>query len=67
MGTVPRSAKVRALRHDPRVAVTVDTQDQWPPRALLIRGTAHVELVEGVPDAFVEAGRKVTPAEHFDD
>jgi hypothetical protein len=67
MGTVPRSAKVRALRNHPRVAVTIDTQDQWPPRALLIRGAAQVELVDGVPDAFVEAGRKVTPAEHFND
>lgn len=67
MGTLPGSPKVRALRRDPRVAVTIDTQDQWPPRALLIRGTARVELVDGVPDVFVEAGRKSTPAEHFEE
>jgi hypothetical protein len=66
MATVPRSAKVRALRQHPRVALTVDTQDQWPPRVLLIRGAARVELVDGVPDAYVQAGRKSVPAEHFE-
>jgi len=44
MGTVPTSAKVRALRQRPRVAITIDTQDQWPPRVLLIRvADAHAE------------------------
>jgi Pyridoxamine 5'-phosphate oxidase len=66
MATVPKSAKVRALRQNPRVALTIDTQDQWPPRVLLIRGPARVELVDGVPDSYVEAARKVVPAEHFE-
>jgi hypothetical protein len=66
MATVPKSAKVRALRQNPRVALTIDTQGQWPPRVLLIRGAARVELVDGVPDAYVEASRKVVPAEHFE-
>jgi len=64
--TVPTSAKVRALRRSPRVALTIDTQDQWPPWALLIRGAARVELVDGVPDGYLEASRKVIPAEHCD-
>ena len=64
--TVPKAAKVGALRRNPRVALTIDTQDQWPPRALLIRGAARVELVDGVPDAYVQASRKVIPAEHFE-
>jgi len=33
---------------------------------LLIRGAARLELVDGVPDAYVEASRKVTPAEQFE-
>jgi len=66
MATVPKAAKVRALQQHPLVAITIDTQDQWPPRALLIRGSARVELVDGVPDSYVEAARKVTPAEQFD-
>jgi hypothetical protein len=64
--TAPKAAKVRALRKSHRVALTIDTQDQWPPRALLIRGAARVELVDGVPDTYIEASRKVVPAEHFD-
>ena len=67
VNTAPKAAKVRALRQNPRVALTIDTQDQWPPRALLIRGTARVELVDEVPDTFVEASRKVIPTEYFDD
>jgi Pyridoxamine 5'-phosphate oxidase len=67
MATVPKSAKVQALRQRPRVAITVDTQDQWPPRALLIRGAARLELVDGLPDAYIEGARKVTPAEQFDE
>jgi hypothetical protein len=66
MATVPKSAKVRALRRNPRVALTIDTQDQWPPRVLLIRGAARLEVVDGVPDLYVEASRKVVPAEHFE-
>jgi hypothetical protein len=67
MATAPKAAKVRALRRNPRVALTVDTQGRWPPRALQIRGAARVELVDGVPDAYVEASRKVIPAGHFAD
>jgi hypothetical protein len=65
--TAPKAAKVRALRRNPRVALTIDTQDQWPPRALLIRGAARIELLDGVPVTFIEASRKMIPAEHFDD
>jgi hypothetical protein len=66
MATVPKSAKVRALRQNPRVALTIDTQDAWPPRVLMIRGAARLETVDGVPDSYVEASRKVIPAEHFE-
>jgi hypothetical protein len=66
MATVPKSAKVRALRQNPRVALTIDTQDAWPPRALLIRGAAGLELVDGVPDSYVQASRKVVPPDHFE-
>jgi hypothetical protein len=48
------------------VALTIDTQDQWPPRALLIRGVARVEEVDGIPDLYIEASRKAIPPEHFE-
>ena len=66
MATVPTSAKVRALRRHPRVALTIDTQDEWPPRVLLMRGAAQLELVDGVPDFYVEASRKLVPVAHFE-
>jgi hypothetical protein len=66
IGTVPGSAKVRALQANPAVALTVDTSGPvWPPNALLVRGTARVSVVDGVFPEYLEAGRKVTPAEVF--
>jgi nitroimidazol reductase NimA-like FMN-containing flavoprotein (pyridoxamine 5'-phosphate oxidase superfamily) len=66
MWTVPRSAKVRALRHDPRVAVTLDTND-FPPKVLLVRGTAAVEEMEGVPQGYLDAGHKMVDDEHYEE
>jgi hypothetical protein len=66
IGTVPASAKVSALRANAAVALTIDTSPPaWPPNVLLIRGTAQVALVDGVFPEYVEAARKVTPAEEF--
>ena len=64
--TVPTSAKVPALRRHPRVAITVDTEGS-PPRVLLIRGAAQLDEVDGVPDEYVAASRKLVPAEQFAD
>ena len=64
VATVPTSAKVPALRRNPRVALTVDTEG-FPPHVLLVRGTASVEVVDGVPDAYVAASRKLVPADRF--
>ena len=66
MWTVPRSAKVRALQHDPRVAVTIDTND-FPPKVLLVRGTATVEEIEGVPQGYLEAGHKNVGDDQYDE
>lgn len=63
--SLPTMAKVPALRRDPRVAITIDTQGEWPPRVLLVRGTARIEHVDGIPDEYVAASRKITPAEVF--
>lgn len=62
--TVPKAAKVGALRRDPKVSLTVDTEG-YPPRVLLVRGTADLELVDGVPDEYVEASRKIVPPDRF--
>jgi len=62
LATVVKAAKVAALRKNPRVALAVD-RPGMPPRSLLVRGSAAVEIVDGVPDEYVDGSRKITPAE----
>ena len=64
MATVPKAAKVAALRKHPAVALTID-QGAFPPKVLLIRGVADVEVVEGVPDGYLDAGRKVMTDDQY--
>jgi hypothetical protein len=66
MATVPKSAKVAALRRNPKVALTIDTA-AFPPKVLLIRGNADVELVPGIPDGYLTAGRKVMTEDQYAD
>jgi hypothetical protein len=56
--TPPHAAKVGALRADPRVALTIDS-NAFPPHVLLVRGTAGVEVVDGVPPEYLAASRKI--------
>lgn len=55
--TIPGSPKVSALRANPKVALTIDT-DSFPPHVLLVRGTATLRVVQGVPPEYLEAARK---------
>jgi hypothetical protein len=64
MATTPKAAKVAALRKNPKVALTIDT-GAFPPKVLLLRGTAEVELVDGVPDGYLLAGHKVMTDEQY--
>jgi hypothetical protein len=65
MFTLPKAAKVRALQQNPRVAITIDTES-FPPKVLLIRGSASLEMVEGVPVEYLEASSRMVPPEQFD-
>jgi Pyridoxamine 5'-phosphate oxidase len=65
MWTAPGSAKVGALRADPRVAITIDIPGP-PPRVLLVRGRATLETADGVPDGFLDASRRTMPPEAWD-
>ena len=55
--TASNAYKVKALAANPKVALTIDT-DAQPYRALLVRGTASVEIVDDVPSEYLEASRK---------
>jgi len=55
--TIPDSPKVHALAAHPEVALTIDT-DAFPPHVLLVRGSASLETVEGVPAEYLQASRK---------
>jgi Pyridoxamine 5'-phosphate oxidase len=47
LGSPPNAPKVNVLPDNSKVALTID-RDEFPYHALLVRGTAHVETVEGV-------------------
>jgi len=51
-------AKVEALRLNPRVALTVD-ETTFPPRAFMARGTSSIEIMQGVPQEYVDASRRI--------
>jgi hypothetical protein len=53
MCTARNAPKVSILRQNPAVALTIDTEVH-PPKILLIRGRADLDVVEGIPDEFLE-------------
>lgn len=57
MASPTNSPKVKALQIEPTVAITIDTST-FPPRVLLVRGAAALQIVDGVPDEFVESSRR---------
>src|SRR3954470_21084309 len=64
MATLPQSAKVAALRKNPKVALTID-QGAFPPKVLLIRGIAELDLTDAIPDGYLNAGHKVMTDEQY--
>lgn len=62
--TAENAPKVRALTANPRVALTIDTETQ-PPQILLVRGTANIGIVDGVPSEYLDASRKYVPLEEW--
>jgi hypothetical protein len=55
--TAPSAPKVRALRQRPAVAITIDEEDP-PQKALLLRGTAAIDVVDGVAEEYLGAAAK---------
>ena len=53
MCTSTNAPKLASLRHNPSVALTVDTEVH-PPTILLLRGVAVLDEVEGIPDEYLQ-------------
>jgi Pyridoxamine 5'-phosphate oxidase len=54
MATPPKAPKLKALRQNPKVSLTIDEND-FPQKVLLIRGTARLESVEGIAPEYAAA------------
>jgi hypothetical protein len=54
MCTATNAPKLSALRENPMVALTIDTEVH-PPKILLIRGRAELDYVDGIPDEYLKA------------
>jgi pyridoxamine 5'-phosphate oxidase-like protein len=66
--TAATAPKVKALSARPNVAITIDVGDTpTEARALLVRGIASLEVVDGVPEEYIAASRKALPADQVGD
>ena len=67
MCTAKNAPKLRALRNNPTVALTIDTEVH-PPKILLIRGQAELDFVDGIPDEYLQANStyEMTPEQRVE-
>ena len=63
--TPDNAPKVRDLKSNPRVALTIDTESM-PPRILLLRDRASLEIVDSIPDEYLDASHKYVPREQWE-
>ncbi len=53
MCTAKNAPKLASLRHNPTVALTIDTEVH-PPKILLIRGRVELDVVDGIPEEYLQ-------------
>ena len=53
MCTATNARKLPMLRRNPAVALTIDTESH-PPKVLLIRGRAELDVVDGIPEEYLQ-------------
>ena len=62
--TAATAPKVKSLSSRPHVAMTIDVGDTpTEAKALLVRGLASVDIVDGVPDEYIAASTKALGAD----
>jgi hypothetical protein len=59
MCTSTNALKLPALRRNPAVALTIDTEVH-PPKVLLLRGRAELDVVDGIPDEYLQMNGSYT-------
>ena len=67
MCTSKNAPKLPALRENPAVALTIDTEVH-PPKILLIRGRAELDAVDGIPDEYLQSSGtyEMTPEQRLE-
>jgi len=67
MCTAKNAPKLPALRKNPMVALTIYTEEH-PPKILLLRGRAELDVVDGIPDEYLKANGtyQMTPQQRVD-
>ena len=57
LATAPNSPKVKALARNQKVALTID-ENAYPPKVLLVRGTARTEVIDGIAPEYAASARR---------
>jgi hypothetical protein len=57
IGTPARAPKLAALKQNPKVALTIDTND-FPYHVLMVRGSVAIELMDHIPDEYALMARR---------
>jgi PPOX class probable F420-dependent enzyme len=57
MATPPKAPKLKALARNPKVSLTID-DNTFPHKVLLIRGTAHLEPLDGIVPEYATAAER---------
>jgi hypothetical protein len=67
MCTATNAPKLPSLRENPAVALTIDTEVH-PPKILLIRGRAELDVVDGIPEEYLQmnGSYKMTPEQRVE-
>jgi hypothetical protein len=57
LATPPKAPKLKALTQNPKVALTID-DNTFPHKVLSVRGTAHLQTVEGIVPEYAAAAER---------
>jgi pyridoxamine 5'-phosphate oxidase-like protein len=57
LGSASNSPKVKAIGKNSKVALTID-EDCFPPKVVLVRGTARVDVIDGIVPEYAKSARR---------